>query len=252
MAGEAKTTDFMLGDASVMLGPLADVFDLNPADHGLGLVKGVSVTSEASFVELTQGVKNTRVASVMNGNNVTANFEVYEYTARNLTYAAGLDGNGIVNVTAAGTLDANITAAATTFDVGAGEGTAFSAGQWLVIGDKDDVSVRKVVSVATDTITVDVAFVNAHTAGEAVYARNKIDIGQKDTQPYLGCKVVGTDANGKHISIIFPKIRITSGFTMGFASDDFQNMPFEMQTYDLVTSDALYSTFGGAQGFALV
>lgn len=252
MAGEAKTTDFMLGDASVMLGPLAEVFDLTPADHGLGLVKGVSVSSEAQFVELTQGVKNTRVASVMTGNNVTASFEVYEYTARNLTYASGLDGEGVVDVTASGTLDGTISASDTTFDVGTGEGSSFSTGDWLVVGDKDNVSVRQVASVATDTITVTTAFSNAHAAGQKVYARNKIDIGQKDYQPYLGCKVVGTDANGKHISIIFPKVRITSGFTMGFASDDFQNMPFEMQTYDLVTTDALYSTFGGAQGFALI
>tara|TARA_R110002072_G_scaffold23791_6_gene81604 strand:+ start:3199 stop:3963 length:765 start_codon:yes stop_codon:yes gene_type:complete len=254
MAGEAKTTNFMLGTATVMFGPQADVFDLTPEEHGVGMTKNVSVTTEPAFTDLTQGVKNSIVYSVMTGNTVRAALEVYEYTAANMLYAQGLDGSTHVKPTGASTLASPVVADDTTIDVQTGEGADFNTGDYIVIehGAKDKVYVRKVVSVATDVITIDEGLPNAIPAGEVVRAGSLIQIGSKADQPFLGCKIVGTTAEGEAITMIFPKVRVTNGFNLQFSSDDFQNMPFELTMYDLVTSDPQYATFQGAQGFAIV
>ena len=72
MAGLAKTDAFMLGDATVMIGAMADLLTLNTVEHSIGLVKEFMVKSEPGYTELTQGVKNTVVASVMTSNKVSA------------------------------------------------------------------------------------------------------------------------------------------------------------------------------------
>lgn len=252
MAGEAKTTDFLLGTATVMFGPPADVFDLTPDEHGIGLTKNVSVTAEPSFTDLTQGVRNSNVYSVMTGNVVRAACEVYEYTAKNLTYAAGLDGAAIAATAAVTATASPILAAAT--DVPVDLATGISIGDWIVIqdGDSDKVYIRTVTAIVTNTLTVDSALPNAIPAGSEVRQSSLIKIGGKETQPFLGCKIVGTLANDETISMIFPKVRVTNGFNLSFSSDDFQNMPFEMTMYDLVSSDANYAKFKNATGFAIL
>ena len=254
MAGEAKTTDFMLGTATVMFGPPADVFDLNPTDHGVGLTKNVSITTEPSFTDLTQGVKNSNVYSVMTGNSVRAAMEVYEYTAANMLYAQGLDGSSHVKPTGSSTLASPVASTDTTITVETGDGAAFTAGDYIIIesGAKDKNYVRKVVSVATDVITVDEALPDVIAAGEVVKAGSLIGLGDKSAMPFLGCKIVGLTADEDPITLVFPKVRITAGFNLQFSTDDFQNMPYEMTMYDLVTSDPMYSKFGGLTGMAVV
>ncbi|TIT61156.1 MAG: hypothetical protein E5W90_32965, partial [Mesorhizobium sp.] len=67
MAGNAKTNKFLLSTATVMLGALADLHKLNPAEHSIGLVKNFQLTGEAQFTELTQGIRNAVVMSVRTG-----------------------------------------------------------------------------------------------------------------------------------------------------------------------------------------
>lgn len=254
MAGEAKTAKFMLGTASVMFGPQADVFDLTPATHGVGLTKSVNVTSEPSFTDLTQGVKNKFVYSVMTGNIVRASCEVYEYTAKNLAYALGLDGSTVVEETAESTLAAEATLGATSITVATGDGSTFSVGDWILIegAANDQVYARKITAIATDTLDFTRELPEAIPAGSTVRASNLIDIGSKADQPFLSCKIVGELANGDPISLIFPKIRITNGFSLSFVTDDYGNLPFEMTMYDLVSTDPEYAAFSGSQGFLIV
>lgn len=255
MAGEAKTTDFLLGTATVMFGPPAEVFDLTPADHGVGLTKSVSVTAAPAFTDLTQGVRNQNVYSIMTGNVVTMAAEIYEYTASNVIYATGLDGSSHMAPTATSTLASAVIADDSTITVETGDGGSFSAGDWVVIEDgaMDKIFVRKVASISVDTLTLEApALPSAIPAGSAVRAKSLIEVGSKEEQPFLGCKIVGSLANDKPVALIFPKIRITNGFNIGFMTDDYQNMPFEMTAYDLVSSDPQFARFNGAQGMAFL
>lgn len=252
MAGEAKTTNFMLGTATVMLGPTDSVFDLIPATHGVGLVKAVTVTSEPSYTDLSQGVQNTLVYSVMTGNPVRAQMEIYEYTRQNINYALGLDGSLVAFTPAATTLSAAVTAAASTISVTSATGLAI--GDWIAIEDAaiDKVYFRKITTLVTTTVGFTTPLPNNIPNGSKVTKRGQIDIGSKANQPFLGCKIVGTLANGEPIGLIFPKVRVTKGFNLAFITDNYGNMPFELTMYDLVSTDTLYSQFANATGYAVI
>lgn len=244
MAGEAKSEVFMLGTATVMIGPMADVFDLTPLDHSVGLVKNVTITSEPSYTDLTQGVKNSIVYSVMTNNAVRASMEVYEYTSRNLAYSLGVEGGKLTPVEVATTISAATTSGATSITVTSA--TGITVGSWIVIGEGDNLVVRQVTAIATNALTVR-AIPGVLLAGTRVRAASNIAVGSKANQPFFGVKIVGVDAGNRPITLILPKVRITNGFSLAFASDDYGNLPFELTLMDLVPTDALYAQFSDKQ-----
>lgn len=140
MSGLARTNDFLLTSATLMVGPQAKAFDLNEAEHSLGLVKNVQVSAEQSFVDLPQGTQGLVVASVNTQNTVRISAEVYEYTARNLAYGAGLDGSDTAYnpITETYELGTAIVGGANnvSLPLAAGDGTAFAAGDWVVLAEE--------------------------------------------------------------------------------------------------------------------
>ena len=71
MAGEARSINFAVGTATIMLGAPADLRDFTPTTHSIGLVKDVKVMAEASYIKLTQGVRNSIVHSIKTGDPVS-------------------------------------------------------------------------------------------------------------------------------------------------------------------------------------
>lgn len=253
-AGTAKTSNFMLATASVMIGAQDDLYDLNPAEHSVGLVKNFSVTSEPEYTELTQGVKNTIVSSVMTSNPVNCAMEVYEYTAKNLTYAVGLNGNTLTSATAAeSTVDGAVPASPAQSTIDLDSATGFTVGDTIIIrkDEDDDFVVRTITAINVDELTVD-RDLPAIPDGVKVTKVNTIDVGSKDEQPYLSAKVAGKLSNGQPIVLLYPKVRITRGFNMNFSSDDYGNLPFEFTIYDLVGTDTYFQAFDGASSHVLL
>lgn len=93
MAGEARTTNFMLGTAEVMIGPRDKLFELTPELNSVGLVKNFVCEATKEQVELGQGIQNTLVHIRSTGSTARASCEVYEFTSKNLAYALSLDGS---------------------------------------------------------------------------------------------------------------------------------------------------------------
>lgn len=253
MAGEALTTQFMLSNATMMLGPQASMFDLQPDVHGLGLVKNIKVKSAPEFKNLTQGIQNKVVFSVKTGNTTTVSAEVYEYTTRNLAYTLGLDGG--VNapaLTVATNLSAASTASAATLAVALA--TGITAGAWVLIADPvltDRTYIRKVLSVAANvlTLTSNLPAV-VLPIGTTVTLIANSSMGSNALQPFLSMKIIGTSAEGKPAGFLFPKVRVTNGFDFGF-TEDFGNLPFEMSVFDLVPADPHYALFTTQQGMMI-
>lgn len=252
MAGLAKTESFMLNTASLMIGPMPDLMDLD-TEHSVGLVKNLTFKSAPSFTDLSQGTKNTLVYSVMTGNEVTMDGEMYEYTAKNVSYASGLDGSTLVaavdknlpaEVTSTTTLTLDTLADATKFTGGAdGVGDRIM----VEVGSDDQVMIRRVSTVDTGTgvVTVDPALPAAYTTGLAVklHRCNNVAIGSLADQPYMSCKVVGRLANGEPVVILVPKIRVVSGLSFAFKTDNFDHIPVSIKAFDLVTTDPFYTMF---------
>lgn len=270
MAGEAKTNAFNIGTATVMIGPMEHVLDLTPEEHSIGLVKNFKVANKMGYTQLTQGLLNTVVDSTATSVETTATMEAYEYTGKNLSYALGLDGSTIVSRTAHALQDA-ITGdgIVTAFKITSATDISaqFPVGDWIMVqgnvsGVQDRIYMGKITSRAwvndpyepTLTVTcsghkvpVGVNF----AVGDRISAVNFVKVGSKTAQPYLGAKVVGVTGNGEPVTIIFPKIRITDGFNLGFDSAAYSNMPFAFTPYDLVSTDALYADHKNS-GFAFL
>lgn len=89
-------------------------------------------------------------------------------------------------------------------------------------------------------------------AGDRVHKANLIPVGSAEAQPTLGAKIVGILPEKKQaVTIIIPKLRITNGFSLGFQTDNYGNMPFEFTPFEQIPSDPLYAEYGD-KGFAFV
>ena len=246
MPGLAQTNEFMLGTATVMIGPAADLYDLNPDDHSIGLVKNFSMSSEPSYTELTQGVKNQLVHSIMTANPVRCSMEVYEYTAKNLEYSLGLDASGTTAFTVTTAVNGAVTSGSDELTVDSA--TGITAGDYVMIlkDGEGDFVIRKVASVATNTLTV-TENLPAIADNTVVKKVNVVDIGSKEDQPYFAAKIAGKLASGEEVVVLIPKLRIMKGFNLAFTSDNYANLPFEFAVYDLVNTDTFFEDFAGAQ-----
>jgi hypothetical protein len=241
----------MLGTATVMIGPQSELFNLNPLEHSIGLVKNFTISGEPAYTELTQGVKNSVVYSVMTGNPVTATMEVYEHTSKNLAYGLGLDGSTFDPTTVSTTTNADIPAnPAGTSLIPATLVTGFTEGDWLQVltpGIADKVLVAKIKTIdataKTFTVEDEQSFDYAIPSGAVIKKVNVVGIGSRSDQPFLSAKVVGQLADTTPVALLIPKIRITGGFTLAFKSDSFGNLPYKFQPYDLTLDDPFYDTF---------
>lgn len=254
MPGLANTNDFMLGTATVMLGPVEDLYNLNPTEHSIGLVKNFTASSAPAYTELTQGVKNTVVHSVMTSNPVTCSMEAYEYTAKNLSYSLGLEGaDTVAPFTVETTVSVTFSAGSPGTLIDVADKTGFAAGDFIMIlkNTEDDFIVRKLTAATDasphDTLTVDVAIEETLAVGAKIRKVNMISVGSKEDQPFFAAKIAGKLANGDEVVILIPKVRIVKGFSLNFTTQNYANLPLELTVYDLVPTDDFYADFGGDQ-----
>ena len=245
MAGEVKSTKFMLGTATVMIGPAASLFDLEPDTHGIGLVKNFQLRTEPSFTELTQGVKNSLVYSVMTANPTRLSCEVYEYTAKNMGYALGLNGVTLADNTASTTVATAITGTPAASELAVASATGFSVGDHIMVlyGADDQMLIRRITEININTFTLNDNIGIAIGVGAVVRKVHALGVGSKDNNNFFGAKVAGRLADGTPVVALFPKVRITGGFALQFQTNDYGNLPLEMTCYDLVPTDPFYSEF---------
>jgi hypothetical protein len=264
MAGNAKTKNFLLSTATVMIGAPGDLHKLNPAEHSIGLVKNFQMTADPTYVELTQGIKNSVVMSVKNADGVKCSMEVYEYTLRNLGYAAGLDASGVSfdSVSEIWLASGAYDDATKAIEINSDISTKLAVGDWIFLqnGLDDRVHVAKIASatfLATKTtVTLQAGYEPAETVTFPVGSRmgkvKRIDIGGTDVQPEFAAKIVGLlPVDNAPFTILIPKIKITKGLGIAFQSDNFGNLPFEFTPYAGVDSDPFYSEFGTASAILL-
>lgn len=257
MAGEAQSINFAVGTATIMLGAPADLRNFTPATHSIGLVKDVKIMAEASYIKLTHGVRNSVVHSIKTGEPVSMGASIYEYNAKNWTYALGFAGYDVA-LTAAST---NVTTAVAANPAGedtvdVASAASFNVGDYVMlqVGTDDRVYPRRVSAKTTNTLTFDADLVDiAIPLGATVRKCSIVPIGRKSEQPFLAAKIVGSMADNVEVCIEIPKLRVTKGFDLTFQTSDYANMPFEFDVYDLVPTDLEYARsrdeFDGAPAF---
>lgn len=266
MAGDARTDNFMLSTATVMIGPQADLYKLTPETHSLGLVKNFTIDSKKDRTDLTQGRQGDLVFSMTTSSETNISCEVYEYTAQNLAYALSLDGSSYAEVTgstralvAASTYAAGIH----TLNVGTAPGTyqALAVGNYVTLRNPANENIlfgklTEVSNLASGTIKVDVGnFDTPLPIGTVVSRVHVMNIGSTADDANFAAKVIGQLANGTWVTLLFPKVRISSGLNMAFQTDNYGNMPFEMRPLKVLQTDPFYNDFanlGKTQGKLLL
>lgn len=245
--GAAKSNQFMLGEATVMIGPQADLYKLNPATHAVGLVKNFQIMSDTGYVELTQGVQNNVVHSTMNKSSLRSTFEVYEYTSKNLAYAQGLDGSALVTNTVATTISGATTGTYGTPDttIDLALATGFAVNDWIMLqgATDDEIYVDQIATLVSTAATLVHGIPAIVASGSAVKKITRTAMASSADQPFMSMAAVGKLADGSQVKVVVPKIRITKGFTLHFDTKNYGNMPFETTVYRPVSTDPIYTGF---------
>ena len=241
MAGEAQTTKFMLGSATVMLGAPANLLDLGTADS-IGLVKNIVTKTTPGFVTLTQGSYNDEVFSKKNKNDVQIDGEMYEYSLRNLTYAASLDGTTLAQPTNTTITTGNVGAstAATVIPLTSAAGVAIGGYLALHVNAADQVFVRRVTALSGTDATVERGLPVSLPTGAVVKVMGQVGIGSNAPQPYLACKIVGQLADDTWVTQMYPKVRVTSGMNLAFKTDAMDHIPLMIVPHTPVSTDPFY------------
>lgn len=272
MAGNAVTNNFMLGSATLMLGPVAKtnggtieggVHALDQS-HSLGLVKNVTLETSRESIELTQGIKQDVVATAVTAAPATFSAELFEYSHKNLNYALGIAAQDTKEVKLIG--DFTVAAFNPTYDDVAGTTdlnvlfnaaiTGLTANDYIVIKAKD--TGARVIGegehfiaryVSGDDATNIVVRGNYEAMGLVtgdyeVFLVNMLPVGIDDKTTYYAMKIVGELFDGTTVVIECPKVDMTSGLNLAFGSDNFASMPVNGRLMKLVESDVEYMEFG--------
>jgi hypothetical protein len=258
----AKKNAFMLSSATLMMAKFGDVpvFDLNPADHSVGLAKEIAVVVDSSNLDLTAGIaqalvdtKRTNVQSQITGS-------VQEYSADNLLRAQGF--GTAARQPLRGKLKTAAAAAAVSLTLNdypiPGEalstlGSAaavIKAGDTLLIqhptidgyvfpcraaADSTFAAGDHTVSIAGFPIPAGMSF----PAGAVVWVVTEMEAGSTDQGDLFSVKIVGTLANfGRPVVYVAPKVQVTKGFNLSFTETQYGAMPWEMRGLLLTASEA--------------
>lgn len=258
---QSITNQFNIGVSTLMIGPMDKVKDLTPEEHSVGLIKNLTFTSETNEVTLTQGLRNSQVDSQVTGVTTQITTDVYEYTAKNIAYAAQLAGEDFT-LTGNYELKTAITGgvSATTVvlkDVPSGNQADLGDGDTIALQatgakDYDKIYLGQVSGtptweadetdgpIGTLTITLSKAIPAgwSFAVGDKVFFVNLIPVGSTEVQPYYGVKIVGVlPNNNEPFTIICPKAKITAGLNVVFTTDNYSSMPFQLTPYDLTHED---------------
>jgi hypothetical protein len=183
--------------------------------------------------------------------------EVFEYTARNLAYGAGLEGhNAAFNpITDSFAISTALTDASTTVVLaGTGNLTGWNVGDWLVLQDGRGPVIHiadvTVVNTTTRTLTINPnkklpTGITWPVATTRVFRVQSLPLGTQPTMMF-GAKLVGKlPENDEPVVLIFPKVRVVQGFNINFQTDNFASMQFQLKPFALTAADPFYSDFSG-------
>lgn len=263
---DVKNNAFMLSSATLMLAPAftTDVFSLTPTDHSVGMVRDIAIPVEASQIELRNGISQVIVDSKRTNVSVSLSATIYEFSAKNLLYAASLYGSGPVQVKR-GTLKTSVT--------GGGGATSLVINSDPIPGETDsaitaigDIPSGATLLIARTGAESDYVFPTKTTAattvsgsdytatiaspyniptgmsfpaGSRVWVITPIEVGSIDATDLYGVKVTGTLSNfEKPVTVVFPKVRMTQGFNLSFTETEYGGMPWQMQPLLLTSTEA--------------
>ena len=245
--GSPQTNKFKIGTCELRIGPLNLANKLLDS-HSIGLIDSATISINQESVDLEGGFPKKLVdtAIVRQTGEVTATLR--EYSRRNINTMLG---NGVVSATTdvATTLASGAIAGATSVTVATGKGASFTTGDLITIypiGAPHQVSVCRVLSVATDTLTLDsgTPTLFAYSSGAVVFMSRPVAIGAITSTNYFAVMLVEKEnSTGRPIVWSFWKAAVASGMEVATNADDFASTDMVLKLLEPAASE--YDT-GGA------
>jgi hypothetical protein len=239
--GAPQTTKFQIGTAEVRVGPMASAMKLTQA-HSVGLIDNVTVEISQDSVDLEGGFPRSPVDTAIVRRNGTVTATLREYSRRNIKLMMGEGVAAGAEPTDAKTLiTTNLATAGTSFDVSGGDGTLFTTGDLWVIypdGRPEEITVVRILSVATDTVTLDSDTPALHDYdGTAetihIYKAQQVGIGNVQTTNYFSCQILQVErSTGRPVGFEIWKATIASGMTLGSNAEDFASNELQIKLLD--------------------
>lgn len=244
----AKTTNFMLSSADLMLGPELDVFDLNPTDHSIGLIKDFTLSLRPSSVKLPTGLTASPRKTVRKQGTLNVSMEVYEYTADNVSYAAGLSKPAIKTFVASLTSEA--LEDATTLNVSTTNGVA--DGDTILIFTENGSYSREVESFTSNQITIIKPIGFSLPASTVCTSSNVISVGPVDDIKTFSCRVYAKLANDTPVEMLFPKVSVVSELILAFSTTEYGSIPLQLECFETLPGDPHHDHFGRDPGQIII
>lgn len=247
--GSPITNKFNIGTAELRVGPMSSANKLLEA-HSVGLIDSVSLNVDQEAAQLEGGFPRKLVdtAIIRQSSSITAN--IREYSRRNLNLLVGNGVSGVAPTAFATTLGSTESAGSTVFDVPTGKGASFTAGDLITIyptGEPHKVSVCRVASISTDSITLDTGtpLLFDYAIGAPIFLSRPVAVGAVSQTNYFAVMMIQKEnATGRPLVWSFWKGAIATGLRLetnaeAFASTELQINLLEPAAAEFSGSGAL-------------
>jgi hypothetical protein len=238
--GAPQTTKFQIGVAEVRIGPMSLANKLTQS-NSIGLIDSVTVEISQDSVDLEGGFPRSPVDTAIIRRNGQVTATLREYSRKNIKVMMG-EGVETVTPTDAASLVVNdVLTDGTSISVTPGDGSLFSAGEIIVIykeGEPEHLTVARIQSIATDTITLDTDTPLLHDyAGTTdtihVFNAQPVGIGSVQTTNYFSAQIVQTERKtGRPVGFNIWKATIASGMTIASNAEDFASNDLAIKILD--------------------
>ena len=231
--GSPQTDKFPIGTAEIRIAPMNLALKQMPA-HSIGCLDDVTISITNTSVQKKAGFPQRQVANAITENTVTVTGTVGEYSRRNMQIMAG-EAPEVVVVDVAGILATSQTAGAVSVPLGTGQGAAFTVGGLVTIyidGKPELITVAKIASIATDTLTLEAGTPLLHNYPATVtkvFAANPIGKAVTKTS-YFSLQVIQSQfSDGRPIAWNFWKASASNGMELAMNPTDFSTTSIELQ-----------------------
>ena len=240
--GSPITNKFPIGTAELRLGDLSAAGQLLQS-HSVGVVDEATVTASQETVKLLGGFPQKTIASSIISQESSVTATLREGSRRNLSVMLG-EGVPATATDVSSLIVADEILAATPFDVTASEGTNFATDDLVVIyvdGKPDTVQHTRVVSVATDTVTISPGLaiaVNGTTETVHVFHAKAIAIGGITQTNYFAASLVQAEqSTGRPVGFNFWKTSVAGSMDYATNATDFASFSLELDVLEPAASE---------------
>ena len=231
--GSPQTNKFPIGTAEIRIAPMNLALKQMPS-HSIGCLDDVTISISNTSVQKRAGFPQRQVANAITENIVTVTGTVGEYSRRNMQIMAG-EAPEVVVADKAGVLATAQTAGSVSVPLAVGQGANFTVGGLITVyieGKPELITVAKISSIATDTLTLDSDTPLLHdypATVTKVFAANPIGKSVTKTS-YFSLQVIQSQfADGRPIAWNFWKASASNGMELAMNPTDFSTTSIELQ-----------------------